>query len=214
MPLLSITQTIADFVTNTIGDYGLFAVFFLMLLESACIPVPSEVIMLFAGFLVSQGEMGLVAAVLAGAIGNLVGSLIAYGVGYWGGRPFIDRYGKYVHVTPKRMDMAERWFDKRGNAVVFWSRMLPVIRTFISLPAGVARMPIGRFSLYTFLGALPWCLLLTLIGRAVGDRWEELHAYLRILDFMVVAAIAAGIIYIIVKRRGGGSEEATEEAAA
>src|SRR6478609_2866699 len=191
VPLLSITQSIVDWVTATIGDHGAFAVFFLMMLESACIPVPSEVIQLFAGYLVSQDQMGLVVAILAGTLGNVLGSAIAWGVGAGGGRPFIDRFGKYVHITPKRMDMADRWFDRYGNKVVFWSRMLPIIRTFISLPAGVAKMPFGRFVLYTFLGALPWCAFLTLIGVKVGENWETWEGRLKYIDYLVAVLLVA-----------------------
>ena len=150
MVTASILQAIVDWVTETIGEFGAPAVFVLMTLESACIPVPSEVIQLFAGYLVSQDQMGLFAAVMAGTLGNVLGSWIAWGVGAKGGRPFIERYGRYVHITPKRMALADRWFDRYGNKVVFWSRMLPIVRTFISLPAGVARMPFWRFTIYTF----------------------------------------------------------------
>jgi membrane protein DedA with SNARE-associated domain len=198
---LSILQQLVDFVTETIGDHGVPAVFGLMALESACIPVPSEVIQLFAGYLVSQNRMGLVAAILAGTLGNVVGSWIAWGVGATGGREFIERYGKYVHVTPKRMDLADRWFERYGNKVVFWSRMLPIVRTFISLPAGVARMPFGRFTLYTFLGALPWCTGLTLLGVQVGQNWETWEGRLKYFDYAVAAALVVGFVYLVRKWR-------------
>ena len=201
VPLLSITQSIVDWVTATIGDHGVPAVFGLMVLESACIPVPSEVIMLFAGYLVSQDKMGLVAAILAGTLGNVVGSWIAWGIGYTGGREFIDRWGKYVHVTPSRMAMADRYFDRHGNAVVFWSRMIPIVRTFISLPAGVARMPFGRFTLYTFLGALPWCAFLTLIGVKVGENWETWEGRLKYIDYLVAVLLVAVAVRLYLKWR-------------
>jgi membrane protein DedA with SNARE-associated domain len=201
LPTLSILQQLVDFVTETIGDHGVPAVFGLMALESACIPVPSEVIQLFAGYLVSQNRMGLVAAILAGTLGNVVGSWIAWGVGATGGREFIERYGKYVHVTPKRMDLADRWFERYGNKVVFWSRMLPIVRTFISLPAGVARMPFGRFTLYTFLGALPWCTGLTLLGVQVGQNWETWEGRLKYFDYAVAAALVVGVVYLVRKWR-------------
>ncbi|MDX6376651.1 MAG: hypothetical protein QOE98_954 [Gaiellaceae bacterium] len=201
LPTLSILQQLVDFVTETIGDHGVPAVFGLMALESACIPVPSEVIQLFAGYLVSQNRMGLVAAILAGTLGNVVGSWIAWGVGATGGREFIERYGKYVHVTPKRMDLADRWFERYGNKVVFWSRMLPIVRTFISLPAGVARMPFGRFTLYTFLGALPWCTGLTLLGVQVGQNWETWEGRLKYFDYAVAAALVVGFVYLVRKWR-------------
>ena len=197
VPTLSVLQALVDFVTTTIGDYGVLAVFLLMTLESACIPVPSEVIQLFAGYLVSQGRMGLVAAILAGTLGNVVGSWIAWGVGATGGREFIERYGKYVHVTPKRMELADRWFERYGNKVVFWSRMLPIVRTFISLPAGVARMPFWRFTLYTFLGALPWVTGLTLLGVKVGENWQTWEGRLKYFDYVVAAALVAGVVLLV-----------------
>jgi membrane protein DedA with SNARE-associated domain len=201
LPLLSITQSIVDWVTTTIGDHGAPAVFILMVLESACIPVPSEVIMLFAGYLVSQDQMSLIVAIMAGTLGNVVGSWIAWGVGYTGGREFIDRWGKYVHVTPSRMAMADRWFQRHGNAVVFWSRMIPIVRTFISLPAGVARMPFGRFTLYTFLGALPWCTFLTLIGVKVGENWETWEGRLKYIDYLVAVLLVAVAVRLYLKWR-------------
>ena len=197
VPTLSVLQALVDFVTTTIGDYGVLAVFLLMTLESACIPVPSEVIQLFAGYLVSQGRMGLVAAILAGTFGNVVGSWIAWGVGATGGREFIERYGKYVHVTPKRMELADRWFERYGNKIVFWSRMLPIVRTFISLPAGVARMPFWRFTLYTFLGALPWVTGLSLLGVKVGENWETWEGRLKYFDYVVAAALVAGVVLLV-----------------
>jgi membrane protein DedA with SNARE-associated domain len=145
--------------------------------------------------------MGLVAAILAGTLGNVVGSWVAWGVGATGGREFIERYGKYVHVTPKRMDLADRWFERYGNKVVFWSRMLPIVRTFISLPAGVARMPFGRFTLYTFLGALPWCTGLTLLGVQVGQNWETWEGRLKYFDYAVAAALVVGFVYLVRKWR-------------
>jgi membrane protein DedA with SNARE-associated domain len=202
----SIVQQLADHVQRLIGDHGVPAVFGLMLLESACIPVPSEVIQLFAGYLVSQGSMGFVAAVLAGTLGNVAGSLIAWGVGAYGGRSVIERYGRYVHVTPARMQVADRWFARYGTKIVFWSRMLPIVRTFISLPAGVARMPLGRFTLYTFLGALPWCTGLTALGWWAGTRWDDIEGYLKFVDYAVAAALVAGVAYLVIRRRRTASD--------
>ncbi len=198
---LSITESIVNWVTTNIADYGAAAVFALMALESACIPIPSEVIQLFAGFEVSQNHMYFAVAVLAGVAGNVVGSWIAWGVGARGGRPVIERYGRFVHVTPKRLDLAQRWFDRYGNKVVFWSRMLPVVRTFISLPAGIARMPLGRFTLYTAAGALPWCTALTLAGVQVGKHWQEWHDRLRYLDYLVAALLVAGVVALWMRSR-------------
>ena len=192
-----------DAVTNAIGNHGIPAVFLLMVLESACLPVPSEVIMLFAGYLVSLHRMSLTEAVLAGTAGNIVGSWIAWGVGMSGGRVLLERHGRYVHITPARLDMADRWFERRGERIVLIARCLPIIRTFISLPAGIARMPFWRFTLYTAVGSLPWVLALTLLGVQVGSKWQEWHKRLEVLDYIVAAGIVVGIVYLIVRRRRG-----------
>jgi membrane protein DedA with SNARE-associated domain len=196
-----VLNRIVDSITTLIGDHGVPAVFFLMVLESACLPVPSEVIMLFAGYLVSIGSMSLFAAVAAGVAGNVVGSWIAWGVGMTGGRVLLERHGRYVHITPARLDMADRWFERRGERIVLIGRCLPIVRTFISLPAGIARMPFWRFTLYTAVGSLPWVLGLTLLGMQVGSHWDEWHKRLEFLDYLVAAAIVAGIVYLVVRRR-------------
>jgi membrane protein DedA with SNARE-associated domain len=198
-----VLNRLIDAVTNAIGDHGVPAVFLLMILESACLPVPSEVIMLFAGYLVSIDRMGLTEAVIAGTAGNLVGSWIAWGVGMSGGRALLERHGRYVHITPARLDMADRWFARRGERIVLIARCLPIIRTFISLPAGIARMPFWRFTLYTAVGSLPWVLALTLLGVQVGSKWDEWHKRLEVLDYVVVAGILAGIVYLVMRRRRG-----------
>jgi membrane protein DedA with SNARE-associated domain len=172
-----------------------------MTLESACIPVPSEVIMLFAGYLVSLHKMTLFAAVSAGVLGNVIGSWIAWSVGYFGGRPFIERYGRYIHVTPERMAQSDRWFDRHGEVTVLVGRCIPVIRTFISLPAGIARMPFWRFTLFTVIGCIPWVLGLTLLGVQVGPAWERWRHRLEYLDYIVAAAIVIGIVYLYVRAR-------------
>ena len=201
-------KALSDAVTEIIGDHGVFAVFFLMVLESACLPVPSEVIMLFAGYLVTLDRMSLTEAVVAGTVGNVVGSWIAWGVGMSGGRVLLERHGKYLHITPARLDMADRWFLQRGERIVLISRCLPIIRTFISLPAGIARMPFWRFTIYTTIGCVPWVLALALIGMQVGAKWEEWHERLHFLDYIVAAAIIAGFIYLIVRWKRGGPAHA------
>jgi len=203
--LASIVTSLVDKSTTLIGDHGWSAVFGLMVLESACIPVPSEAIMLFAGFLVSKGQMTFLEAVLAGSVGNLVGSWIAWAAGAYGGEPLIERYGGYIHVTPARLALAHRWFERHGNKVVFWSRVLPIVRTFISLPAGIARMPFGRFSLYTFVGAVPWVAMLCGLGMAVGDHWKQWESRLKVLDYGVAAAIVAGVVWLVLHRRRGAT---------
>lgn len=194
-------SSISDWVTRTIADHGLIAVFALMLLESACIPVPSEVIMLYAGYLVSTGTFGLVAAVAAGVLGNVTGSILAWYVGRTGGRTLVVRHGRFIHVTEPRLAQADRWFEQYGERVVLFSRCVPIVRTFISLPAGIARMPLRRFVLYTTVGCIPWVLGLTLLGYAVGANWERLHQRIAFLDYAVAAAAAAGIAWLLLRLR-------------
>jgi membrane protein DedA with SNARE-associated domain len=194
---------------------GLPGVFVLMLAESACIPVPSEATMLFAGFNVSRGEYSLFAATAVGVVANLVGSWIAYAVGYYGRVDLLEKHGHKLHIKPSHLRWADNWFARYGDATVFFTRMLPIIRTFISLPAGVARMPFWRFSVLTTLGCVPWVLMLTVIGREAGDRWETWKDNLHYVDYVVAAAIVLGVIYLIVRYRRGGrasSEQGNEPA--
>jgi membrane protein DedA with SNARE-associated domain len=195
-----VVEPIVNVATDFIGSAGLAAVFVLMTLESACIPVPSEAIMLFAGFSVSKGELTLVGIVIAGVAGNLVGSWIAYAVGYYGRLDLLEK-NKLIHISPRHLKWADDWFARYGSATVFFSRMLPIIRTFISLPAGVAKMPFWRFTAFTVAGSIPWVLALALVGEAVGDNWEDWRHKLGYLDYVVLAAIVGGVIYLIVKRR-------------
>jgi membrane protein DedA with SNARE-associated domain len=192
---------IIDAITRAIGHHGFPAVLGLMTLESACIPIPSEVIQLFAGYLVSLHRMSLLAAVSAGVLGNLIGSWIAWSVGYWGGRPFIERWGRYIHVTPARLALAERWFERHGEVTVLVGRCVPLIRTFISLPAGIARMPFWRFTAFTIIGCVPWVLGLTLLGVQVGPAWERWRHRFEYLDYIVAAAIIIAIVYLFVRAR-------------
>jgi membrane protein DedA with SNARE-associated domain len=198
-----VVEPIVDVATEFISSAGELGVFALMILESACIPIPSEAIMLFAGFSVSEGEMTLFGIVAAGVLGNLVGSWIAYAVGYFGRIDLLEK-NKLIHISPKHLKWADDWFARYGNATVFFSRMLPIIRTFISLPAGVARMPFWRFSAYTLLGSIPWVLMLAIVGEKVGDNWEDWRHKLGYLDYVVLLAIVVGVVYLIVKRRRGG----------
>ncbi|MGI8730440.1 MAG: DedA family protein [Solirubrobacteraceae bacterium] len=203
--IASITDPIVDFAVNVVADLGLPGIFVLMLLESACIPIPSEATMLFAGFNVSEGEYSLIAVTLVGSLANLVGSWVAYAVGYYGRVDILEKHGRKLHIKPHHLKAADRYFERHGDATVFFTRMMPIIRTFISLPAGVARMPFWRFSVLTFAGCLPWVFALTFIGLQVGDRWESWKDSLHYVDYAVAALIVAGVIYLVIKyRRGGG----------
>ena len=195
-----ITAPLVDFVTNLIGDHGVPMVFLLMTLESMCIPVPSEAIQLFGGFLVGQGRANLYWMIAAGVLGNVLGSWIAYGVGRWKGRDWLLRM-RWLHITPERLDSADRWFEKRGDMAVLVARCLPIIRTFISLPAGIARMPFARFTVLTLIGCIPWVAALTILGKVVGDNWESVQKNLHYFDYTVAAAILIGIAVLVVRHR-------------
>jgi membrane protein DedA with SNARE-associated domain len=199
--LEAILQPLIDWVTETIGAYGLFAVFGLMLLESMGILIPSEAISPFAGYLVSQGRMGFFGAVSAGVLGNLAGSWIAYLIGLWGGRELWFHYGRYVGVRQHHLILAEKWFDKYGEFTVFISRCLPVVRTFISFPAGTARMNFAKFTFYTFLGCVPWVFALTYLGYLLGENWEMIGDYLHYLDYAVALGVLAGAVYLFLRWR-------------
>ncbi|MEK7503841.1 MAG: DedA family protein [Patescibacteria group bacterium] len=191
---------LSSLIVNTISSLGYFGVAFLMALESASLPVPSEIIMPFAGFLVFTGKFSFWLVVFWGTIGNLIGSVVAYIVGYYGGRPLVEKYGKYVLISHHDLDMAQRWFEKYGKISIFFSRLLPVVRTFISLPAGVARMPFGQFCFYTFIGSLPWSLALTYSGMAAGDNWPILETYFKKFDWLIGVVIVLAVVFWIYKK--------------
>jgi len=200
LELASITDPLVNFAVDVIDALGLPGVFALMVAESACIPIPSEGTMLFAGF-----NQNLFAVTAVGAAGNLVGSWIAYALGYYGRVDVLERHGKKLHIKKSHLEWADRWFERHGDATVFFSRMLPVIRTFISLPAGVARMPFLRFSLFTLAGCVPWVFMLALIGREAGKHWTDWKDNLHYVDYAVVAAIVVGVAYLLIRRRRAGS---------
>src|SRR5258705_11416995 len=186
--IAKIIEILSGFIVATISLLGYSGIVLLMAIESACIPLPSEIIMPFSGYLVSTGQMNLWAVGFAGAVGCVLGSLVAYWVGMYGGRPLIEKYGRYVLLSRQDLDMADRWFAKRGEVIVFVSRLLPAIRTFIAFPAGVARMDLKRFVLYTFAGSLPWCLGLAYIGQKLGDKWNQddtLKTWFHRFDFVI-----------------------------
>lgn len=203
--LASITEPIADFATRVVGDLGLWGIFLLMAPESAGIPIPSEATMLFAGFNVSEGEYSLVAAVLVASVANLVGSWVAYAIGYYGRDELLEKHLRFFHLSESHLAWGDRWFEKYGTPAVFFSRMLPVVRTFISFPAGAAKMPLVRFSVLTFLGALPWNLALTLAGKSAKDNWVDIKDKLHYVDYAIILAILVGIAYLVVRwYRGRG----------
>jgi membrane protein DedA with SNARE-associated domain len=208
MPLLaSITDPIVNWAVDVVGDLGLPGIFLLMTPESAGIPIPSEATMLFAGFNVHEGKYSLFAAVAVGTIANVVGSWILYAVGYYGRTEVLLKHGRKIHITPERIAQSDRWFEQYGSAAVFFSRMLPIVRTFISLPAGVARMPFWKFTLFTFLGCLPWIFMLTFVGQQVGASWVDWKDKLHYVDYAVAAIIVLGVAYLGYrwwKKRGDG----------
>ncbi len=191
---------IGSFIVNIISSLGYFGVAFLMALESACLPIPSEIIMPFSGFLVFTGKFSLWSVVLWGTIGNLIGSIIAYFVGYYGGRPLVEKYGKYLLISHHDLEIAQKWFEKYGKISIFFSRLLPVVRTFISLPAGIAKMPFGQFSFYTFLGSLPWAFVLTYSGIAAGENWLTLENYFKKFDWLIGIVIILAVSFWIYKK--------------
>lgn len=169
----------------------------LMAIESACIPLPSEIIMPFSGYLVLTGRFGLWMAGLMGALGCVVGSAAAYAAGIYRGRHWIEKYGRYILLSKHDLDLADRWFERYGEAAIFFSRLLPVVRTFISLPAGIARMPFWRFILYTFLGSLPWCTGLAYLGLQLGNNWPSLRSYFHKFDLLIGAAGLLAVIWYV-----------------
>ena len=197
----SLTDPIVEFAVDVIDALGLPGIFVLMVAESACIPIPSETTFLFAGFYVERGEYSLLAVVAVGTAANVVGSWIAYAVGYYGRIDVLEKHGRKLHIKPSHLKWADDWFAKYGDATVFFSRMLPIIRTFISLPAGVARMPFWRFTILTTLGCIPWIFMLTFIGLQVGERWEDWKDSLHYIDYAVAALIVLGAIYLFVRHR-------------
>jgi membrane protein DedA with SNARE-associated domain len=217
--LLGIEDALVNFAEDLYDAIGWPGVVFLMAVESACIPFPSEIIMPLAGwFLVEDKGHGweyLLLAGFYGALGNLIGSLVAYYAGMWGGRPFLLKYGRWVLITPREIDIADRWFSRYGEITVFASRMLPVVRTFISLPAGIARMNIWRFSILSFIGAFPWSLGLAWVGYHLGANWEDISNYMRPVSIPIAIAVvllAALFVYRRIREiRAGESPHGPEE---
>jgi membrane protein DedA with SNARE-associated domain len=194
-------EAFQEFITRSVGDWGYLAVFVLMALESACIPIPSEVTMPVAGWLASRGDLNFIAVGVLGAVANLAGSWAAYAVGATGGRALVVRYGRILRLRPHHLDRAEEWFRRYGDATVFWSRLLPVVRTFISLPAGAARMKLGRFSAYSLLGSLPWSFGLAAGGYVLGSNWKRLASNIEVVGYVVAGIIVAGLVALTLRLR-------------
>ncbi len=195
-----VIELVSAFIVATISTLGYAGIVLLMAIESACIPLPSEIIMPFSGYLVYTGQLNLWIVSIAGAFGCVLGSLVAYWVGMYGGRPMIERYGRYLLISHHDIDLADRWFERFGEVIVFASRLLPVIRTFIAFPAGVARMNLKKFVIYTFAGSLPWCLGLAYVGQKLGEQWDTnptLKTLFRRFDFVIGIAIVAAAVWWI-----------------
>lgn len=205
--ITNIIDILAQFVIQTIDVLGYPGLFLLMFVESCGILMPSEVIMPFSGFLVQSGAMNFWLVSLIGALGNLGGSLLAYWIGYKGGRPLIEKYGKFILISKHDLDLADRWFKKYGQATVFFGRVLPIVRTFISFPAGIAKMDLKKFSLYTFLGALPWSLVLTYAGVKMGTNWEAIRAELHKFDLTIGTLIVIFVVWYIYRHIKSASKE-------
>ncbi|TSC96473.1 MAG: hypothetical protein CEN88_338 [Candidatus Berkelbacteria bacterium Licking1014_2] len=192
-----ILSFIASLITNAIDAGGYWAVFGLMTIESAGIPAPSEIIMPFAGFLAGAGKMTLFWLTIVGGSANLFGSIIAYFIGFYGGRPLVEKYGKWILLSRHDLDLSDHFFQKYGNPTVFLSRLLPIIRTYISFPAGIAKMRFLPFCFYTLLGSLPWSWLLAFIGFKMGENWENIRGYFHRFDIVIGILIIAGLFWWI-----------------
>lgn len=204
----TLLQSVTQWITSGISSMGYYGIIIMMGIESACIPLPSEVIMPFGGYLVYShpekfGPYGILWMAIAGAFGCVLGSSVAYWVGKHGGRPLIMKYGRYILVREKDLDKADIWFKRYGDTAIFFSRLLPVVRTFISFPAGISKMPFFRFIVYTFIGSLPWCFVLTWVGKILGSEWDsKLKGYFHGADAIIVAVfviLAALYIYHHIK---------------
>jgi membrane protein DedA with SNARE-associated domain len=208
--LASISETVVNETSHLVRDGGLPGIFALMAIASACIPIPSEVVMLFAGFAVADPgqsaahhHMTLLGVVLAGLLGTMVGSWVAYAVGRGGRLELLERHGGRVHMGPTQIDRADRWFQRYGESVVLFGRLVPLLRAFVSLPAGIARMPLGRFTLFSLIGTLPWVVGLALAGHALGGDWTSVRKAFEYVDYAIVLLIVIAIVYAIVRRRRG-----------
>lgn len=188
---------LAGWIIAVISTLGYGGIVLLMAIESACIPLPSEIIMPFSGYLVFKGEMTLWGVALAGAIGCVVGSIPAYYLGMYGGRPLVEKYGKWVLISHHDLHIADRWFEKHGEIIIFVGRLLPAVRTFIAFPAGIAHMHMGRFIAYTFAGSLIWSWLLAYAGMKMGENWESLKVYFHQFHHVIVFAAVVFMVWYV-----------------
>jgi membrane protein DedA with SNARE-associated domain len=195
--LALLEQQLIPIMEHIYATFGYFGVLVAMAIESACIPLPSEITLPMAGWMVSTQGWNLWLVTMAGVVGGLIGSLIAYYVGALGGRPVLERYGRYLLISPHDLDTADRWFAKYGDWAICLSRLLPVVRTFISFPAGVARMNVGKFLIYTTIGSLPWTLALVYAGKVAGDHWEDIRQFLAKFDYIIVAVFVVLVVWYV-----------------
>ena len=201
--MISIVEIVSNAVIGFISAYGYLGIFFLSALESANIPIPSEVIMPFSGYLAYQGKFSFWGVTLAGTVGNLAGSVLSYYLGSYLGRPFIVKYGKYVLIPHKKFVHAEEWFKKYGHEAVFIGRLLPVVRTFISLPAGIAKMDFKKFVAYTFIGAFIWSAILAYVGVWLGPNWNSIMAFFEKIQLVIIAGFAIFVVWYVRSLRAG-----------
>jgi membrane protein DedA with SNARE-associated domain len=210
--LASISESVVNEVAHLVRTGGLPMIFALMALGSACIPIPSEVVMLFAGFAVADKvesgahhHLTMLGIVLAGLLGTLVGSWVSYAVGRGGRLELLERHGAKIHMGPSQIQRADRWFQRYGEPIVLFGRLIPLLRAFVSLPAGISRMPIVRFTVLTLIGSIPWVVGLAIAGHAVGGDWTNVRKGFEYVDYVVLALIVIGIVYLVVRRRGRGA---------
>lgn len=215
--LASISESLVNEISHLVREGGLPVIFVLMALSSACIPIPSEVVMLFGGFAVadpsqsgSTHHLTMTGIVLAGLLGTMVGSWVAYGVGRAGRLELLERHGSKLHMGPAQIERSDRFFSRYGELTVLFGRVIPLVRAFISLPAGIAKMPLGRFTVFSLIGALPWVLALAFAGQALGSDWTSVRKGFEYVDYAVVALVVIGVLYLIARRRSRGPVESPE----
>ena len=223
-------HAITEAVTGVIGDYGLYAVFLLMFVD-AILPAASELVMVYGGAVAAGAFVGsevmlfgepiestgwaYLAIALAGTIGYTLGSVLGWAIGVYGGRPYLEKHGRWLHVTPEKLDKTEQWFERYGDTTVFVTRMIPVVRSFVSIPAGIGEMPLVRYTVLTFAGTIPWCFGLAAIGVALGSQWEEFHAAFRYADYAIIAVVVAGVAALVYRtHRRRARKRALEEGSA